>query len=268
MPSPVQDSAATMAGKNGHSLISTEKFRQLYHTLIASQLLNEQLRSAGKPAAIPHREAGPAGFVLDLLREDIVLLPSPTHFAHRVKGTPLKPILAQPATASKTTLGRRLADAVAISLNNKIEKNNAIVLTLFDLEGNGEASLSAYDEIFAIAVANQLPILFVLDSHAGFADSHKFKEIHAALPYITVDAYDIVAVYRVAQESIVRTRGGGGPALIELASYGEGEENPVDKMHRYLGAKGLPANKWRSEATRRFAKELQAACHLQSDPLA
>jgi hypothetical protein len=268
MSSPVQDSAATMAGKNGHSLISTEKFRQLYHTLIASQLLNEQLRSAGKPAAIPHREAGPAGFVLDLRPVDTVLLPSPTHFAHRVKGTPLKSILAPSAIASKTALSRRLADAIAISLNNKIEKNNAIVLTLFDLDGNAEASLSAYNEIFAIAMANQLPILFVLDRHAGFTDSHKFKETHAALPYITVDAHDIVAVYRVAQESIVRTRGGGGPALIELASYGEGEENPVDKMHRYLAAKGLPANKWRNEATRKFAKELQAACHLQSNPLA
>jgi hypothetical protein len=258
MPSPVQDTAATMAGKNGHSLISAEKFRQLYHALIASQLLNEQLRSTGKPAAMLHGEAGPAGFVLDLRTEDTVLLPSATHFAHRVKGTPLKAMLAQPATASKTTLSRRLADAIAVSLTNRIEKNDAIVFMLFELGGNGKDSLSTYDEIFAIAVANRLPILFVHDSHAGFIDSRKFKETHAALPYIMVDAHDIVAVYRVAQESIVRTRGGGGPALIELASYEESEENPADKMHRYLAAKGMPANKWRSEAIRRFEKELQA----------
>lgn len=268
MPSRVQDSAAAMAGKNGHSLISAEKFRQLFHALIASQLLNEHLRSSGKPVPAAHREAGPAGLVLDLRPEDSVLLPLPTHFAHRVKGSSLKPILSQPAAAPTARLSRRLADAVAIALHNRLEKNDAIVLTLFDLAGNGEASLSFYDEVFSIAVANKLPILFVLESHDGFTDSRQFRDAHPALPYIAVDAHDIVAIYRVAQESIVRTREDGGPALIELAPYSAGEENPVEKMHHYLHAKGLPAKRWRTEAVRRFEKELHAACHLQSDPLA
>jgi Leu/Phe-tRNA-protein transferase len=57
MPSSVQGSAATMAGKNGHSLISSEKFRQLFHTLIEGQMLNQHLRSSGAAAAVLNREA-------------------------------------------------------------------------------------------------------------------------------------------------------------------------------------------------------------------
>lgn len=264
----MQDSAAAMAGKNGHSLISAEKFRQLFDALVASQLLNEHLRVCGMAAPAPHREAGPAGLVLDLRPDDTILLPSTTHFAHRVKGAPLQPLLHQTPAAPAGPLLKRLAHAAAVALTNKLEKNGAIVLTLFDLAGDGKADLSSYDEVFMAAETNQLPVLFVLESHAGFTDSRKFKEAHPALPYIAVDAHDIVAVYRVAQESIVRTREGAGPALIELASFSASEEDPVDKMHSYLHAKGLPAKRWRSEAVRRFEKELQTACHLQSDTLA
>jgi TPP-dependent pyruvate/acetoin dehydrogenase alpha subunit len=287
MPSPVQDSAAAMAGKNGHSLISTDKFRQLFHALIESQLLNQHLRSSGRPAAVaPNCEAGPAGLVLDLRPDDTLLLPSTTHFAHRVKGAPLKAILSQPGTAlggapftescphsvptAGRRLSRRLSEAIGCALHSKLEKNGAIVLTLFDLApSNGlDSDLSRYDEVFTIATVHKLPILFVIENYDGFIDSLAFKATHPALPYISVDAHDVVAVYRVAQESIVRTREGSGPALIELASIRPGGEDPIEKMHFYLTAKGLPAEEWRAEAARQFETQLSEACHLQPDPLA
>lgn len=223
-----------MAGKNGYSLISKEKFRQLYHALIESQQINLQ-----NGAAVTNSEAGPAGLVLDLRSEDVLLLPTPSHFAHRVKAS----ASAEHNGAGGTSLGSRLTHAIAAAINNRIEKNDAIVLILFNLEEG--SSLSSYDEVFAVAVASKLPILFVLESHHGFTGSATFKETHPTLPYISVDAHDIVAVYRVAQESIVRTREGGGPAVIELASYNP--EDPVDKMHRYLTGKGLPADTWKDE---------------------
>jgi hypothetical protein len=275
MPSPVQKSAAAMAGKNGHSLISSDKFRQLFHALIESQMLNQHLRSSGKAGAADalNREAGPAGLVLDLRPEDSLLLPSSTHFAHRVKGLPLKQLLDQPPAKSsrpEMKLGKRLSDSIACALNNRLEGNGAIVLTIFELpqSGDGDAGLSAYDEIFAIALANRLPILFVAENHGGVSDSSAFRETHSAFPYISVDAHDVVAVYRVAQESIVRTRDGGGPAVIELASVSLEMDDPVEKMHRYLLGKGLPAGKWKAEAVRKFEKQLAAACLLGSDPLA
>ena len=266
MPSRKHDSAATIAGKHGHSLISTEKFRQMFQTLIAARLFSEHLRSSEKGTPAIHREAGPAGLILDLRPDDTVLLPSPGHFAHRVKGSSLKSLLTKAPAALAETPGRRLTEAVAIALNNRIEKNDALVLVLFALQENDGIGLTAYNEIFSVAVAHKLPILFALESPRDFADSTAFRETHFALPFIAVDARDIVAVYRVAQESIVRTREGSGPALIELTSFGD--EDPVDKAHRYLHAKGLPASRWRTQAVRKFEKELQAACQAEHDPLA
>jgi Dehydrogenase E1 component len=222
-----------MAGKNGFSLISKEKFRQLYHALMESQ------QHEGAPR---HAVAGPAGLALDLRAEDTLLLPAPDHFAHRVKAAKAASQPTHNGTGGPT-LGSRLSQAIAVAVNNRVEKNHAIVLVLFELTSG--TPLSTFDEVFSLAVAGKLPILFVLESHHGFTDSATFKEMHATLPYIAVDAHDVVAVYRVAQESIVRTREGAGPAVIELASYSP--EDPVDKMHRYLSGKGLPADKWKDE---------------------
>ena len=46
MPTKVRarSAAAAVAGKNGHSLISDEKFRQLYATMLKYRLLEERLR--------------------------------------------------------------------------------------------------------------------------------------------------------------------------------------------------------------------------------
>jgi hypothetical protein len=234
-----------MAGKNGHSLISKEKFRQLFEALIEGQRRNEDLRAASTSTGIPNSEAGPIGLTLDLRDEDTLLLPSPSHFVHGLRKPQSSFAAASVENGHKATLGNRLANAIAAAVNNRVEKNDAIVLTLFDLaEGGG--GLAAYDDVFAIAEASKLAILFVLESHEGFAESAAFKERHPSFPYIAVDAHDIVAIYRVAQESIVRTREGGGPALIELAFYSA--ENPVEKMHRYLAAKGFPADRWRGTA--------------------
>jgi hypothetical protein len=261
MPSPKQGSAAAIAGKNGHSLISNDKFRQLFHALVASQGVNDYLRTLGKPSPVANREAGPAGLVLDLRPEDTILLPTPTHFAHRVKGKALKEVLAEAEAASNDKLGKRLAEAIAVAVQHRMEKNSAIVLTLFELPEENENGLSAYDEVFSVAWASKLPILFVLESQERILDSVKFKEMHPALPFITVDAHDIVAVYRVAQESIVRTREGAGPAVIELAPFsGDGAGavvDPVEKMHGYLRSKGLPVKRWEADARRRFEKELR-----------
>ena len=59
-------------------------------------------------------------------------------------------------------------------------------------------------------------------------------------PVITVDANDVVAIYRVAQESIARARD-GGPTLIACVPYAaEGmSASPIANMERYLAGKKL-----------------------------
>lgn len=62
------------------------------------------------------------------------------------------------------------------------------------------------------------------------------------LPTLSVDGEDAVAMYRVMQESLVRTRGGDGPVIIWAtlsASRGPARDSPLAKMDRYLAARGL-----------------------------
>ncbi len=64
------------------------------------------------------------------------------------------------------------------------------------------------------------------------------------LTRFTVDGNDVVAVYRVACESLERVRDGGGPVLVEGKTYrpvGQAllgtERDPLAHMERYLKAK-------------------------------
>src|SRR5207302_1402230 len=59
------------------------------------------------------------------------------------------------------------------------------------------------------------------------------KTARWGVPGIPVDAGDAVALYRVAQESLGRTRGGDGPVLIECVAYrmeGSGGGTPGDPL--------------------------------------
>ena len=78
------------------------------------------------------------------------------------------------------------------------------------------------------------------------------------MPGIAVEASDAIALYRVAQESLGRIRGGGGPVLIECVTYQlQGERNgkisdPVVEMRKHLLDRGAAQNDWIEQVGERF----------------
>lgn len=68
------------------------------------------------------------------------------------------------------------------------------------------------------------------------------------LPVLSVDGEDAVAVYRAMQESVLRARAGGGPAVLwamlptsrELAAGRPAAVAPVRRLERYLRARKIP----------------------------
>ena len=93
-------------------------------------------------------------------------------------------------------------------------------------------------------------------------------------PIITVDANDVVAVYRVAYESVERVRQGGGPVLVEGKPYRlylpakrrvanspawRRERDPLIHMERYLKTKGLFTPRWKDQMVQEFSRKLDAA---------
>jgi hypothetical protein len=74
-----------------------------------------------------------------------------------------------------------------------------------------------------------------------------------------VDAHDVIAMYRVAHESIARAREGGGPTRIvclEAPLAAGHTADAVADLEGWLIARGLPAHEWRQEilATARSRK--------------
>ena len=139
--------------------------------------------------------------------------------------------------------------------------------------GKAVTALGAWHETLALSARRSLPIIFVVEDNsrvksAGLrSDWEDFtqKALSYGLPGITVDGNDVVAVYRVAHESLERVRQGDGPVLIEARAYrqtdqtGRGEHDPLTHMEQYLAAKKLFHARWKNRVVEEFSQELDAA---------
>ena len=76
-------------------------------------------------------------------------------------------------------------------------------------------------------------------------------------PGVVVDGGDVVAVWRVAQESIHRARNGSGPTLIDCRA--ESTADPLAHMEHYMRKRSVWADEWRSKLTEQFEAELKDA---------
>jgi acetoin:2,6-dichlorophenolindophenol oxidoreductase subunit alpha len=80
------------------------------------------------------------------------------------------------------------------------------------------------------------------------------KTARWGVPGIPVDAGDAVALYRVAQESLGRTRGGDGPVLIECVAYpmdgsgGGAGSDPLGQMKEFLLGRKVCSKAWLERA--------------------
>ena len=97
------------------------------------------------------------------------------------------------------------------------------------LADDGLAALGFWHEAASLASRHRLPIVFMVENCAqshpsgtGTVQSDDDLRDRAeayGFPGITVDGNDIVAVWRVTQESIHRARSGAGPTLIECRTW-------------------------------------------------
>ena len=144
-------------------------------------------------------------------------------------------------------VGDRLRMAMgAASAFKTLKQRNIVVVYV----GHGEVSKGLWRQVLPLASRLELPVIFVvlpegLDRTSGKkkkdgAGSISAKARSCGVPGIPVDASDAVALYRVAQESLGRTRSNGGPVLVECVAYRlEGERkaawvDPLVQMKEFL----------------------------------
>ncbi len=158
------------------------------------------------------------------------------------------------------------------ALTRKLEKNRRVVVAFAD----GEIEdLNRWDAAFQVASSQRLPIVYVVarrewagsknaanrkrEDFAATAEKHGFRGI-------LVDGHDVVAVYRVAQESIHLARQGTGPTLIEC-KMGQTEHLPagVDgtdalaRLERYMSKHGAWNDFWKQQIGSQVRAELERA---------
>jgi TPP-dependent pyruvate/acetoin dehydrogenase alpha subunit len=171
--------------------------------------------------------------------------------------------------------GTQLSLATSVALANKQKKKGNIVVAFAD---KAIAALGYWHEALALAAKKGLPIIFVVEDNpwtdlasSTVSEDSAEKAQNYGFPIIAVDANDVVAVYRVAYESVERVRQGGGPVLVEAKPYHlssptkrrvatwRKERDPLDHMERYLKSKGLFTSRWKDQVGQEFSQKLDAA---------
>jgi pyruvate dehydrogenase E1 component alpha subunit len=280
-----------MAGSStGGSLIDDTKLKQLYATMLRCRLLTERARPLRRSKTLfdtsQGQEAIATGCAIDLRPEDTIAVASHQSIASLVKGVALSEVVAKMyarrnsagglidniISAASSDWGHLFQTAGNVALANKRENKGNVVVVFTSVAATG---LDDWHQALRTAAKRSLPVIFVVENNPWAEPAAKARNGLRRLPLqtqidgvtsITVDGNDVVAVYRVAYESLERVRRGGGAVLIEAKPYRQhgqvllnAERDPVTHMEQYLTAKKLFTMRWKNGLVQQFSRELDAA---------
>jgi len=143
------------------------------------------------------------------------------------------------------TEAERLLAAMGAALTLQRQARGGAVLVWVYAD---DLSKSQWRRILSLTASGHLPlILIVLPRGPGSGQVHSIaralaKETGAeVIPVIPVDGTDAIALYRVSQEALGRTRSEGGLVVIEcLAS----DKDPVSVLAKHLCSKKICKTEW------------------------
>jgi hypothetical protein len=233
--------AAADSGKK-HALISDTKARQLFELALDLQ--------DGRSAAaewLSGREAVLAAVIADLRSGDALVTETTSDWNKegRLPVAPRWPV--------GTGMADRVIASIAAATTDRLQKNGRVT-AIFLPAANGD---SLFAEARTMAAAAKLPVLFVEDARDRRRAANGEIDPNA-MPSIPVDADDVVALYRVAHESIARARHGSGPTQITCVRWtlknANREQHAIDRLEQWLTARGLPAQAWRKAVAARHER--------------
>lgn len=241
--------SAAANGKNGHTLISDAKFRQLYALAVTLHLMAE----GGDTSAGGH-EAALAGVAADLCDDDALIAQGEPPIAALLHGG--VPKARNGGTGrNASNLGERIIAGVSLAVADRMRKNGRVTVVYLP----GAEPAAVLEEAKRLAERGRLPILFVEEAPEWLTPARRGRWNGNAdgnlMPAIPVDADDVVAMYRVAHESIARARQGGGPTRILCVPdpnaagtrTNQRSANAAASLEHWLAARGLPAREWRQQ---------------------
>ncbi|MGH9615368.1 MAG: thiamine pyrophosphate-dependent enzyme [Acidobacteriaceae bacterium] len=240
---------------HSNPLITNEKLRQLYSTMLKCRLLQERVQILKKPTRSNRgfcvaigNEATTVGAGIHLLPQDAVASSERDFILDFIKGAPLSAIFghlrgrgtdpdnglltSKKSGKSRESSSRRPASPAHLNIGaglavaDKLRCTGNVAIAFL---GQGSISVDALNEALNFGGVRKLPVVYVWQSDLGAKSPlpkihAKSEDFHlnppdSSFPAIAVDGNDVVAMYRVAQEAIERARSGGGPTLIEAKKY-------------------------------------------------
>ena len=254
-------------------LVPNAKLRAMYVAMFEARDLEENIRkrlsTGGRQrrfASIRGQEAVRASAALQLEADDLVvdaetsagmssllgadpaLLLKAYRSSKPVK-TPMEKLLPAIAAAEE-----RLQMTLGAAMALKSQAHRGVVICYLQRDELGAA---AYAHMLVSAAKYDLPIIFILlPRTTGYRKGDEAATIarmagKSGVPGIPVDACDAVALYRVIQESLGRTRGGDGPVLIECITWrsqsqrtSPASSDPIEHLRQFLEGKKIATPSW------------------------
>jgi acetoin:2,6-dichlorophenolindophenol oxidoreductase subunit alpha len=225
------------------------------------------------------QEAIAAGVAGAMRPDDYTFVTYRGHNHVIARGTPLTPIMAEllgrqnglmhgkggsmhlldvskGVLGSYAIIGAQLVIANGTAWSAKYRGTGQVTVCFF---GDGATNIGAFHEALNLAVVWGLPVVFFCENNQymeytsiGSVTAVKRPAADRAPAYglasLEVDGNDVEAVYATASAAIEQARAGGGPSLIEAATYRHGGHSradpgkyrPADEVREWLGRDPIP----------------------------
>jgi TPP-dependent pyruvate/acetoin dehydrogenase alpha subunit len=283
-------------------LVPNKKLRQMYAAMVEARVLDEHVAGlprrgrTGKDVKGPRKkgrsrldsirgeEACRVSTAIDLGQGDLVSDSQVGVVMELLSGETVDSLLRRVAAlhsgkkAAKTkradaswrllprieSAGERLRMAMGAAAAFKTQRQANVVVAYVR---QGEIGKGEWRRLLGLASTLELPIIFVIlpgggrDGELGLSA----KSAQSGVPGIPVDAGDAVALYRVAQESLGRTRGGDGPVLIECVVHRTKDKladaalDPLVQMEDFLLLRKVCTKAWLESSGDRIRRRIAAA---------
>ncbi|HVB32784.1 MAG TPA: thiamine pyrophosphate-dependent dehydrogenase E1 component subunit alpha [Patescibacteria group bacterium] len=295
---------------------SPELLLGLYRMMVMCRMCDEKARIlfrqgkyGGNFYSNVGQEAGEVGAAYSLRQDDWI---APTHrdwTSGIIKGVPLKLAFAQlfgkvdsPDRGKSTpahlgspelhvitpasTIDAQLLIGTGVAWGLKRQRSDAVVVAYC---GDGGTSLGWFHESLNFAGVHQLPLICIVQNNL-WAESVPLRLQTAltdlsdrakayAIPGVSVDGNDILAVYGAASEAIARARQGQGPTLVECKTYrwyGHSEidpakyrlkeevdewkkKDPIPRFEKYLAERKLLGDQRKKQVRDEITREIDEA---------
>src|SRR6202167_3285051 len=169
-------------------------------------------------------------------------------------------------------VGAGIPHAAGAAWAAQIRAKGNVVLSFF---GDGASKQGAFHETLNIASLWKLPVIFVMenngynvvttsvqeDANAAAGEPLSIKAKAYAMPGVTVDGTDPLAVYAAIGAAVERARTGGGPTFVESQVY------RLSAHGNIIAPPGVPLHCPEHEAITVFGKREEYEAALRGDPV-